>query len=101
VKIALKIRWVLKSLKMAAMAATSVAVIIILIVIVVLWTIVAFGRRHNDDTEWAARDGWKLWLIVIVEIIIAIMLAQGAIFADHHHHKHKHHAHHHGQATLI
>lgn len=80
---------------MTEMAMTSVSVIIILIVIVVIYTLWAFGRHYDNDQREISRNSWKLWLIVIIEIIIAIALAKGAFMAGHHHHHHR------GAATLI
>ena len=74
---------------MAGMAAASVSIIIVLIVIVVLWTIVWFGRTNRwDGTEKNANHYKKLLLIIAIEIIAAIVLAQMAIGADHVHHRH-------------
>ena len=74
---------------MAAMAGTAVSIIIILIVIIVLWTIGAFASRYGSHDAIYVH-GKRLFLVIIVEIAVAIVLAQLVIGADvgHHHHRH-------------
>lgn len=66
------------------MASIGIGLTIVLLVIIIFVTIGWFAQFYKDCPWELERNMWKLFLIIVVEIILAIWIANEACEGAHH-----------------